>query len=65
MGSIISIALLLGAYWVLDGRESRLMAERKTVICPSFLSIARSPRDTLIVMRNEPLCTEYVLENLQ
>jgi hypothetical protein len=38
---------------------------RKEVICPSFLSIGRSARDTLIVMRNEPLCNQYVLENLQ
>jgi hypothetical protein len=38
---------------------------RMTTICPSFLSIARSARDTLIVMRNEPLCSRYVLETLQ
>lgn len=38
---------------------------RKEVVCPSFLSIARSARDTLIVMRNEPLCNRYVLDNLR
>ena len=38
---------------------------RKEVVCPSFLSIARSARDTLIVMRNEPLCNRYVLDNLK
>jgi len=41
-----------------------LNEERKKVVCPSFLSIARSARDTLIVMRNEPLCNVYVLDNL-
>lgn len=41
------------------------VAERKAVVCPSFLSIARSARDTLIVMRNEPLCNSYVLDNLR
>lgn len=40
-------------------------AQRQQVVCPSFLSIARSARDTLIVMRNEPLCNSYVLDNLQ
>ena len=40
-------------------------AQRMEVVCPSFLSIARSSRDTLIVMRNEPLCNSYVLDNLQ
>ena len=43
----------------------RIDAERAQIICPSFLSITRSARDTLIVMRNEPLCTRYVLDNLQ
>lgn len=38
---------------------------RKEVVCPSFLSIARSARDTLIVMRNEELCNRYVLDNLK
>jgi hypothetical protein len=39
--------------------------QRKEAVCPSFLSIARSARDTLIVMRNEPLCNRYVLDNLK
>lgn len=40
-------------------------ARRQQIVCPSFLSIARSSRDTLIVMRNEPLCNSYVLDNLK
>lgn len=38
---------------------------RKNAACPSLLSIARSSRDTLIVMKNEPLCATFVLDNLQ
>jgi hypothetical protein len=38
---------------------------RKANVCPSVLSIARSARDTLIVMKAEPLCNEFVLENLE
>jgi len=48
-----------------DIRQAEFARQRKEVICPSFLSIARSSRDTLIVMRNEPLCNSYVLDNLQ
>lgn len=45
--------------------DNRNATQRQQVVCPSLLSIARSIRDTLIVMRNEPLCNRYVLDNLQ
>lgn len=45
--------------------QNNANAQRQQVVCPSFLSIARSARDTLIVMRNEPLCNSYVLDNLK
>lgn len=48
-----------------DERQLKQTRERQEIVCPSFLSIARSARDTLIVMRNEPLCNSYVLDNLQ
>jgi len=38
---------------------------RQSTVCPSLLSIGRSPRDTLIIMRNEPLCNQYVMDNLK
>jgi hypothetical protein len=38
---------------------------RKDAICPALLSISRSARDTLIVMKAEPLCNDYVLVNLK
>jgi hypothetical protein len=63
---------LIGLIWLtIDLGASRkekdevARAERMAVVCPSFLSIARSARDTLIVMRNEPLCNRYVLDNLK
>jgi hypothetical protein len=37
---------------------------RKNAICPALFSIARSARDTLIVMKAEPLCNTFMLENL-
>jgi len=43
----------------------QLNKHRKSIICPSLLSIGRSPRDTLIVMKNEPLCNQFVLDSLK
>lgn len=39
--------------------------EYKQVACPSLFSIARSSRDTLIVMKNVDACNEYMMENLK
>jgi hypothetical protein len=38
---------------------------RREAICPALLSISRSARDTLIVMKAETLCNSYVLDNLK
>jgi hypothetical protein len=61
---VASVGLLYLAY-TSDERQAENARQRQEVVCPSFLSIARSARDTLIVMRNEPLCNSYVLDNLQ
>ena len=53
------VAFIVGFLWYTDYLktiDSKNAAQRQQVVCPSFLSIARSARDTLIVMRNEPLC---------
>jgi len=44
--------------------KARYAQEQKTT-CPSLLSIARSARDTLIIMRDKDMCTDYVLINLK
>lgn len=67
----ISVALGVLLYksflFVQRDRKERAVAleERKNVICPSLLSIGRSSRDTLIIMKNEDLCNSFVLENLK
>ena len=43
----------------------QILEREREVTCPALLSIARTPRDTLIVMKNKPVCVEYVLENLR
>ena len=64
---VIAIAATVLLYWLGLQEQKHIQAteQRKEIVCPSFLSIARSARDTLIVMRNEPLCNSYVLDNLQ
>ena len=66
------ITALIAVIWftvdIGDKSRARMVTaqeQRKEAVCPSFLSIARSSRDTLIVMRNEPLCNRYVLDNLK
>lgn len=44
---------------------TREAAARREAICPALLSISRSARDTLIVMKAEELCNSYVLDNLK
>lgn len=38
---------------------------KKDTSCPALLSISRSARDTLLVMKAEELCTVYVLDNIK
>lgn len=65
VGVLVGIALAQ-AYVINSQAEQQAMSQqRQQVVCPSFLSIARSARDTLIIMRNEPLCAQYVLDNLK
>ena len=65
----VVIGTMIGGYVYLlnwtENKQAISNAERKEIVCPSFLSIARSARDTMIVMRNEPLCNRYVLDNLK
>lgn len=38
---------------------------KKNTACPALLSVGRSARDTLIIMKAETLCNDYVLETLK
>jgi hypothetical protein len=64
VGAVIVVITMLIVTEAIQ-RHAELTDRRKNVVCPSFLSIARSARDTLIVMRNDPLCNRYVLDNLK
>lgn len=62
--ALIVIGAVYGSWWMGESNKQRLAMRKKTV-CPSLLSIGRSARDTLIIMKNEPLCNEYILDNLK
>jgi hypothetical protein len=38
---------------------------KREASCPALFSIANTARDTLIVMKSEELCTEFVLNNVK
>lgn len=49
----------------LSSRIDEYRSVKADTICPSLLSIGRSARDTLIVMKAESLCNKYVLDRLR
>ena len=60
------IIFLIGRLaYVVNNRHDEDLDRKKDTICPALLSISRSSRDTLIVMRAENLCNEYVLDSLK
>jgi len=62
------LLLVASLCWIMNWSFARTRQEnvqRSATICPSLLSVGRSARDTLIIMRNETLCTAYVLDNLK
>jgi len=56
--------IVYGSWWIANEGKQR-QTEFKDIACPSLLSVGRSSRDTLIIMKVEPLCNAYVLENLK
>lgn len=65
-GAVV-VAVVVGNLAIKKYNQHKLVADstRQHAICPSLLSISRSARDTLIVMKAEPLCNGFVLDNLK
>jgi hypothetical protein len=57
--SVIKGSMLLGE--VVRNKNQ----EWKNSACPPLFSIARSARDTLIVMKSHTSCNYYIMENLK
>ena len=62
---LVTVVLLYKLGIILYEQKVTTDLVKKTTSCPTLLSISRSPRDTLLVMRSEPLCAAYVLDNIQ
>lgn len=58
----VLVVLAVGAG---TNKFAEYQSSRQAAICPSLLSISRSARDTLLVMKAEPLCNNYVLKHLR
>lgn len=65
LAAVIIVGLLGKLALAVGVKREEYQLTRKATICPALLSISRSARDTLIVMRAEGLCDKYVLENLK
>ena len=58
------VAIGLFTLWSVNN-DIKSTAAYKNVACPSLFSIARSSRDTLIVMKNVDVCNDFMMENLK
>lgn len=66
LASVTGILLLAFKLFMVVTERQKVRDEIfKTSNCPPLLSVAKSWRDTLIVMKTTPLCNQYVLENLE
>jgi len=61
----VTLFLLYKLSVILYDRKVTSDLTKKETACPALLSISRSARDTLLIMRSEPLCTIYVLDSIQ
>ena len=58
------IFIIIFTAWNINN-DIKKTRDYKSVACPSLLSIARSSRDTLIIMKNVDTCNDYMMENLK
>lgn len=62
---VITVLLLYKIGHTLYNKKIAYDVVKKDTTCPTLLSISRSARDTLLVMKAEELCTVYVLDNIK
>ena len=63
--TVLVLGLIAKLSIMVVAKRSEYNVTRTAAICPALFSISRSARDTLIVMKAEPLCNNYVLSNLK
>jgi hypothetical protein len=65
--SVVIIGIIVYALHMREQRmvEGQQRTEWRNAACPSLFSIARSWRDSLIVMKMVPECNQYIIETFQ
>jgi len=63
--SLVVLFLLYQVTTRIATRIDHYRESKSYTVCPALLSITRSARDTLIVMKAEPLCNKFVLDSLR
>jgi len=61
---MLAVGIALFTLWKINN-DIKSANQYKSVACPSLFSIARSSRDTLIVMKNVDVCNDYMMDNLK
>lgn len=65
----LGMVILIGsAIWIVVAFNKQRDIDRAKwaeTACPSLLSIARTSRDSLIIMKAEPACNQFVMDNLK
>lgn len=61
---MLVVGIALFTLWKINN-DIKSANQYKSVACPSLFSIARSSRDTLIVMKNVDVCNDYMMDNLK
>ena len=67
--NILSIMVIVVLGIMLEGKISDYLnkkeVETAAIRCPTLFSISDGARDTLLVMRVEPMCRSFLLENMK
>lgn len=62
---VVILGLIVELSFAVKHKHAQYETARKNAICPALFSISRGARDTLIVMKAEPLCNVYILDSLK
>jgi hypothetical protein len=69
VANIVSVVVIVVVGVMLEHKISTHFAkrdkEKADIVCPSLFSVARSPKDTLIVMFNVESCYPYLKDHLK
>jgi len=65
VANIVSVVVIVVVGVMLEHHFAKRDKEKADIVCPSLFSVARSPKDTLIVMFNVESCYPYLKDHLK